>query len=144
MAKRILVPVNPTSAVESVVPLIADLARGSGATVRLLRVAPLPKNVVNGNGRVVAYADQEMSRLEAEGLDDLRAVEANLEGLPVERVVRFGDPDEEILREADAFGADLIAVTTANRSWLSRAVLPGVAERVFRKAEVPVMLVRRR
>ena len=144
MAKRILVPVNPTSAVESVAPLIADLARGSGATVRLLRVAPLPKNVVNGNGRVVAYADQEMSRLEAEGLDDLRAVEANLEGLPVERVVRFGDPDEEILREADAFGADLIAVTTANRSWLSRAVLPGVAERVFRKAEVSVMLVRRR
>ncbi len=144
MAKRILVPVNPTSAVESVAPLIADLARGSGATVRLLRVAPLPKNVVNGNGRVVAYADQEMSRLEAEGLNDLRAVEANLEGLPVERVVRFGDPDEEILREADAFGADLIAVTTANRSWLSRAVLPGVAERVFRKAEVPVMLVRRR
>ncbi len=62
----------------------------------------------------------------------------------MESVVRFGEPIEEILLEADAFGADLIAVTTGNRSWLSRAVRPGVAERVFRKAEVPVMLVRPR
>ncbi len=144
MAKRILVPVNPTPAAESVASLIADLARGSGATVRLLRVAPLPESVVSEDGRVIAYADQEMARLEAEGLNVLRAVEANLEGVPVERVVRFGEPIEEILLEADAFGADLIAVTTGNRSWLSRAVRPGVAERVFRKAEVPVMLVRPR
>jgi len=144
MAKRILVPVAQTSSVESLLPLLADLARGSGATVRLLHVAPLPESVVSGDGRVIAYADQEMSRLEAEGLDELRAVEADLETVPVERVVRFGEPVEEILLEADAFGADLIAVTTANRSWLSRAVRPGVAERVFRKAEIPVMLVRQR
>jgi len=33
--------------------------------------------------------------------------------VPVDSVVRFGEPAEEILREAEAFGADLIAVTTA-------------------------------
>ena len=37
--------------------------------------------------------------------------------MPVESVVRFGDPAEEIVREADAFDADLIAVTTEDRGW---------------------------
>jgi nucleotide-binding universal stress UspA family protein len=38
----------------------------------------------------------------------------------VECVVRFGDPVTEILREAKAFGADLIAVSTVGRSGVGR------------------------
>ena len=142
MVKRILVPLDQSLVAESVVPLVADLARGGGATVRLLHVAPQPDVLVNAEGRVVAYADQEMARLEAEGVDYLRAVELQLEGIPVECVVRFGDPLQRILGEADAFGADLIAVTTAGRSGISRAVLGSVAEQVFRKAGGPVLLFR--
>jgi len=92
--------------------------------------------------RVVAYADQEMARLEAEGLDSLRTVATRLGGLPIQSCARFGDPLDEILKEAVAFGADLIAVTTAGRSGLGRAVLGSVAERVFGKAETPVLLYR--
>ena len=62
--------------------------------------------------------------------------------LPVECVVRFGDPVGEILREGEAFGADLIAVTTAGRGALGRVALGSVAEQVFRKSPVAVMLVR--
>ena len=142
MVKRILVPLDQSLVAESVVPLVADLARGGGATVRLLHVAPQPDVLVSAEGRVVAYADQEMARLEAEGVDYLRAVELQLEGIPVECVVRFGDPLQRILGEADAFGADLIAVTTAGRSGISRAVLGSVAEQVFRKADGPVLLFR--
>lgn len=144
MAKRILVPLSGGERDGAIVPLVGALARESGATVRVLRVFPIPEMIVGPNSRVVAYVDQEMARLSGDGLAHLRTVEARLDGVPVESVVRFGEPIEEILLEADAFGADLIAVTTANRSWFSRAVLPGVAERVFRKAEIPVMLVRRR
>lgn len=64
MAKRILVPLDQSPVAESVVPLVADLARGSGATVRLLHVAPVPGNLVSKEGRIVAYADQEMQRIE--------------------------------------------------------------------------------
>jgi nucleotide-binding universal stress UspA family protein len=60
--------------------------------------------------------------------------------MAVDRVVRFGEPAEEILREAEAFGADLIAVTTAGRSGISRVALGSVAEAVFRKAAVAVVL----
>jgi len=140
--KRIVVPLDASPFAESVLPVAADLARAGGGSIRLLRVEPLPDSCVDADGRVVAYADQEMARLEAEGLDYLRTVAARLGGIPIESSVRFGDPLDEILKEADAFGADLIAVTTAGRSGLGRTVLGSVAERVFRKAETPVLLYR--
>jgi len=60
----------------------------------------------------------------------------------VESVVRFGDPVAQILDEAEVFGADLIVVGTAGRSGIGRVLLGSVAERVFGKATVPVMLIR--
>jgi nucleotide-binding universal stress UspA family protein len=140
MAKRILVPLDASPLAELIVPVVADAARGAGATVRLLHVAPLPQALVSETGRVVAYLDQEMERLEAEGMDYLRAAEVQFEGVPVECGVRFGDPVQEILLEAEAFGADLIAVATAGRSGLGRTVLGSVAEQVFRKSRLPVVL----
>jgi nucleotide-binding universal stress UspA family protein len=140
MAKRILIPLDRDERSLSVLDLVGGIARASGATVRLLNVAPVPKERVADDGRVVAYASQEMERVELKRLDDLKEAEARLEGAPVESVVRFGDPVEEILREADAFGADLIAVSTERRNWLDRLV-GGVANRVFRKADVPVLML---
>jgi len=140
--KRIVVPLDASPVAESVLPVVADLARAGGGSIRLLRVKPLPHDCVGRDGRVVAYADQEMAWLEAEGLDYLKTVAARLGGIHIESCVRFGDPLTEILKEADAFDADLIAVTTACRSGLGRAVLGSVADRVFRKAETPVLLYR--
>jgi nucleotide-binding universal stress UspA family protein len=140
MAKRILVPLDQSPTAEAIVPLVADAARGAGATVRLLHVAPVPEALVAKDGRLVAYADQEMARLEAEGLDYLRALEARLGGVPTQCVVRYGEPAEEILREAEAFGADLIAVSTAGRGGIRRVAFGSVAEAVFRKAAVAVLL----
>lgn len=140
--KRIVLPLDGSPVAESVLPVVADLARAGGGSVRLLRVMPLPNNCVDADGRVIAYADQEMERLESEGLDYLRRVETRLGGLTIESHVRFGDPLDEIIKEADDFDADLIAVTTAGRSGLGRAVLGSVAERVFRKAGTPVLLYR--
>jgi nucleotide-binding universal stress UspA family protein len=83
-----------------------------------------------------------MQRLEAEGLDYLQAIEMQFGNASVECVVRFGDPVTEILREAKAFGADLIAVSTVGRSGVGRVLLGSVAEQIFRRSNVPVMLMR--
>src|SRR5439155_22586646 len=96
MAKRILVPLDKTIAAESVVDAVADMARGGGATLRLLHVAPVPDNVVSDE-RVVAYADQEAARLESEGLDYLAAVVARMGCGPVDCVVRVGQPVKECI-----------------------------------------------
>jgi len=142
MAKRILTPIDGREPSETIVPVVAALARGAGSTVRLLRVFPVPEQVIGPYGRTIAYVDQEMSRLTAEGLDQLAHVEAELEGIPVERVVRFGEPAEEIRLEAEAFNADLVALATTRRSRLGSALVPSVAERVVRDAPVPTLVLR--
>lgn len=139
--KRILVPLDLTTEPDAITRVVADAARGGGATVRLLHVAPPPDAVVDVDGRIVAYSDQETARLEAEALDHLRAVEVMLGDVPVDSVVRFGDPAEEILREADEFGADLIALTAPRGTGLRCFGLSGTAARVWRRADAAVLLL---
>jgi nucleotide-binding universal stress UspA family protein len=141
MAKKILAPIDGREQSERIVPVVAALARGAGSTVRLLRVFPVPEAVIDPSGRTIAYADQEISRLTAEGLDQLAHIEAELEGIPVERVVRFGEPAEEIRLEAAAFSADLVTLAATRRGRLRSALLPGVAERVARDAAVPTLVL---
>jgi len=138
--KRILVPISEDPSVA--VSVVRGVARDQGSTVRLLRIFPIPVRVVGPHGRTIAYADQEMERLAAQGLDEMALAEHELAGVPVESVVRFGDPVGEILNEAEAFDADLIALTTTSRSRLGSALAPETGERVLRAASVPVMLVR--
>jgi len=142
MAKRILAPIDAREHSERVLPVVAAMAREMGSTVRLLRVLPVPERVVDQYGRTVAYADQEMERLTARGLDDLQPAEAALDGVPVETIVRFGDPADEILAEAEAFAADLIALTSApSRGRLRHLFTPNVAERVAGATSVPTLVL---
>jgi nucleotide-binding universal stress UspA family protein len=140
-AKRILVPLDGDERSEAIVPFVAAVAGDGGATVRLLRVYPVPERREGSHGRTVEYVDQAMSRLTAEGRDDLARDEARLAGVPVETVVRFGEPAEEIVREAEAFGADVIAMTEAPRGRLRRLVTPAVADRVARETSVPTLVL---
>jgi universal stress protein A len=142
MAKRYLVPVDHSHGDEHVLAFVADAARAAGATVRLLHVAPAPDNIVSAEGLVVAYANQETSRLEAEHTDYLHGLEPLLGGVAVESVVRFGEPAEEILKEAETFGAEVIAVMTTCRNGVKRTLLGSVAEQLLRKAAATVLLVR--
>ena len=142
MAKRILTPIGEGEQNEAIVPAVAALAQSAGSSVRLVRVFPVPEEVADSDGRIVAYRHQLMERLTSEGLNDLVRIEAQLGGIPVETVVRFGETVEEILLEAEAFDADLIAIATRSRGRLSSAVAPGVAERLERKATVPVLTLR--
>ena len=142
MAKRFLVPLDHRRLGEPAMALVVDAARAAGGTVRLLHVAAVPDVVVSSDGHTVAYTDQETSRIEAEHLDDLRRFEPLFAGVAVDSVVRFGDPAEEILREAEAFGAEVIAVMTTCRNGLKRTLLGSVAEQLLRKAATTVMLIR--
>ncbi len=140
MMKRVLVPLDEPSATEDVMPIVAMLAT-AGAAVRLIHVAPVPGHVVSEDGRTVAYADQEMARVEAVWSASLRDTAARVRS-DVDYVVRFGDPVSEVLAEAEAFGADTVAVTTGTRSSLKRTLLGSVAEAMLRRAPVGVLMYR--
>lgn len=139
--KRILVPLDLSSEAESVLAVVADAARGAGAAVRFIHVAPVPESVEGVDGHVIAYADQETARLEAEGIDYLRTA-ARLAEIPAETVVRFGDPAQEIVREAQTFGADLIVLATRHGGPLSRLLLGSTSEQICRRTSVPVLVYR--
>jgi nucleotide-binding universal stress UspA family protein len=156
MAKRILVPVGNPARAEAIVPVVAALARDGGSTVRLLSVQPLPRTrfvdvastvpawnydvgmTVDIPHRALVYGHAHEERIESETLERLRRLEPLLDGVPVERTVRFGDVVDEIAREADAFDADLVAVTERRRSWW-RPALARVADRVRARVRVPVL-----
>jgi nucleotide-binding universal stress UspA family protein len=140
--KRILAPIDARERSEEIVPVVAALAHDTGGTVRLLRVFPVPEQVIGSHGQTVAYVDQEMARLTGEGTDDLRRAEARMPRVPVESVVRFGDPAAEILLEAEAYDADLIALVTSAAGGLGRVLAPSVADKVARKAAVPTLVLR--
>ena len=72
MTKRILTPIDGREQSAAIVPVVAALARGAGSTVRLLRVFPVPEHVIGPYGRTIAYVDQEMARLTAEGHEEAR------------------------------------------------------------------------
>ena len=140
MAKRILVPLDTTERSESVLPLVAALARAHGATVRLLHVTPYSRTRYSPDNRVMVYAHQQEERDAAHAAGWLRSLEPLLDGVPVETRVRVGDPGEEILREADAFEADTIVMRAAPWRWW-RHTLGRVAKRVRARATSPVLLL---
>ena len=134
--KRILVPLKGTASDEAVLSVVAPAASAVGATLRLMHVAPIPRNLVSESGRVVMYADQEMGRLNAQWLSYLAAVAATLHDTATECVVRFGDPAPEIVAEAEAWGAELIAMTTVRGR---RFGWRHIVEAVSRKVRIPVL-----
>jgi CBS domain-containing protein len=139
--REILVPLDGTSGSEVVLATIGEIARAEGASVRLLNVRP-PVHAVEIEGRIVAYADQETERVEAEVRAYFQRVAASLGPVTVSFAVRFGEPAEQIVEEAETTPATLIAMATHRRTGIARVVKGSVAERVERATTIPVMLVR--
>lgn len=156
MAKRILVPVATVERAEAIVPVVAALARDGGGTVRLLSVQPEPhtryddyarKLRMSGydagftpevRQRVLVYGHAHEERVESETLEQLRQLDALLDGVVVERAVRFGDVVEEIAREVQSFDADLVALGQRRRPWW-RPALARIVDRVRARVHVPVL-----
>ena len=96
---------------------------------------------ISEDGHVLAYAHHIEERRESETLSRLRALEAELlDGVAVEHRVRIGETVAEILNEVEAFGADLVALSTRRPAWWQRA-FGRVAGRVRGKSRVPVMVL---
>jgi nucleotide-binding universal stress UspA family protein len=65
-------------------------------------------------------------------------------GVPIQPVIREGDPVGEILRQTTDMNADLLVMGTHGRSGFERLLLGSVTEKVLRKASCPVLTVPRR
>jgi acetoin utilization protein AcuB len=136
----ILVPLDGTSGSEAVLEMIGEIAHAEAASVHLLSVHA-PVHEVEVEGRIVSYSDQETERVEAETRTYLKRVAASLGPLTVSFGVRFGEPVAQIIEEAEAVRANLIAMATHRRTGIPRIFKGSVAERVERETTIPVVLV---
>jgi len=123
--RRILAAVDASRTSRGILPTVTQLARGSGASVVLTRVLL-----------------QEKGRERAEWSLRTQAEAIRTRGIPVETVLRPGDPAREILAAAAEESADLIALGTHGRRGSDRFFFGSVAESVLVGSEVPLLLRR--
>jgi nucleotide-binding universal stress UspA family protein len=131
----ILVPLDGSALAEQALVVAERLARSTSARLVLVRSAHVSAfpGVDQRDAQVVAIE-------EAKAYLDLQAAAFEGARLPVITAVPYGDPADEILEEIDIRGADVIVMATHGRSGLGRWVYGSVADKVLRRATVPVIL----
>jgi nucleotide-binding universal stress UspA family protein len=65
-------------------------------------------------------------------------------GFPIKIVTVFGRPHKEIIRFAETEQVDIIVMCTRGYSGMSRWLMGSIADRVSRRTNIPVMLIRAR
>lgn len=146
---RLLVPLDGSVFSEAALPYAAELVRALQARIILLRATSLP---VLPDGEPVLMApiveteQLEPERAEEEAEAYLNAVADQLTGRGVRvrvwTTVRRGPAAAAILEESRATGASLVVMATHGRTGLGRLVFGSVAGEVFRRGELPLLLIR--
>ena len=138
MYKHILIPLENSSADETILTHIRGLARLTGARLTLLHVAD-------------GFMARNQEQLGLDESDEMRADRAYLksreselagEGFPVDAILACGEPTEHIVAIADREGCDLIAMSTHGHRLIGDLILGTVASEVRHRTDIPVLLVR--
>jgi nucleotide-binding universal stress UspA family protein len=141
--KKILCPVDFSDASRSALQVASELARRFDGEVTVFHAYPLPGytlpegTVLPATGMLQELAEQTdalLARWKAEAIAD---------GAPrVSTGKSVGEPAAEIVAAAEDGKYDAIVVGTHGRTGLAHVLLGSVAERVVRRAPMPVVTVR--
>lgn len=136
--KSILVATDFSAPAEQATALAVQFARTLDAKLTLLHVYELPTPYEYTAG--ISWPLDEVERQAKIVLE--RELTKLRDTLPAatSRLSR-GEPVERILAEAKDIGADLIVLGTHGRKGLAHVFLGSVAEKVVRRATVPVLTV---
>lgn len=140
MIRHILVPTDFTACSEAAFAAAALLAKGLAADITLLHVVDVRLPELASDA--FAPMPDLVAQAEAQARESLEAARGQISGCgSVRTQLRTGAAWREILAEAKQFGADAIVMGTHGRGGIVRAVLGSTADKVVRKATVPVMTV---
>lgn len=139
--KRLCVGTNFSPEADLAVQSAVTLARATGAPLDLVHVVHRPPLYE----RVLALHPTSDAELVARATDYLRQVAAGpmFAGITIGHHVRLGTPFAELIAGCRELGGSLLVVGVRKRSSLTDLLLGSTAERVLRKADVPVLLARR-
>jgi len=141
--RSILVPIDFSVHSKNALKYAVPLAEKFGASLHLVYVVePTIYPADLGFGQVVLPGVEEELREKGEGeLDALMRREIGRR-LKATTAVRTGNPHQEILREADEKGVDLIVVATHGHSGVEHMLFGSTADRIVRRSKVPVLTIR--
>ena len=141
--KRILVPVDFSDSSLRALDYALALADSVQATVIVLHVVE-PAAHADNYLAVSQGLEEANHKLLETGRDRLDAVTHKRagQGVPMERLVRMGHAQAEIVDTAKAMGADWIVLASHGDSGVTHSVMGSTAERVVRTAPCPVLTVR--
>ncbi len=82
--------------------------------------------------------------LEDEGKAILKnlSAKAKKEGVIVDEILVFGNPDKDLITITKRMNADIVIVGTHGKKGLERLLLGSVAESIIKSVNVPVLLVK--
>jgi nucleotide-binding universal stress UspA family protein len=145
--RRVLVPLDDRAEHAAALEPAVALARACGATLHLLRVVPTLQTLAGedaaGGGMLPRTTAAMLDIACAQAAEELARRKAELEstGLVVTVQVARGDPARAIVRAGADHGADLIVLGTHGRTGFSGFWARSVADRVYRRTRLPVLLV---
>ncbi len=155
MFTKILVPLDGSKRAESALPVAAHIARASGGSIALMRVALIPSDYSRymGAGSLMAPYTLDLEVPSAQDAIDREVEVAQsylkmiaksdvLADVATETKVFVGSVAQTILSTAQSLGADLIAMCSHGYSGLKRWMMGSVAQKVVRHSTVPVLVLR--
>jgi len=138
MFKKILVALENSSADETILPQIAELAKKLGSELLLLHVAD---GWVARNFNQLKLAESEEMKSDREYLE--KAADAiRREGISVSTMLALGSPPAEILKAAETENCDLIAMTSHGHRWFGDIFHGSTINEVRHRTHLPIFLVR--
>ncbi len=126
--QEILIPLDGSTAAESVLPYLRDLAPKFGSRVHILGVG-IGRKTRRVNRLIEDYVSRTANRLQSENIK-------------AEPVISYGIAADKILDFTTEKEIDLIIMTTHGRSGITRWWMGSVAEKVISEATAPVLLIR--
>ncbi len=138
MYRNILIPLENSSADETILAHIKPLARMAGAKLLLVHVAD---GWVARNFQQLKLAESEEMKGDREYLGS-RTRELTDEGFTCDAVLALGEPSDEIIKLARERHVDLIAMTTHGHRFISDILYGATADKVRHAVDVPVLLVK--
>ncbi len=150
MKVKILVPMDGTAVGEAVLPKLENLLLNyvprSEAELILLRVNTIVNyNVLTHDKRAqLPYSESDQKELDENALNYLENIAGKLrsQGFNVTAMVKTGTVAEEIVNAAHETKANLIAMSTNDRSGIVRWAIGSTADKVIRlEGKIPVFAV---
>jgi nucleotide-binding universal stress UspA family protein len=148
MFRTILVPTDFSACSDAALRLAAKMAATTGARLHVLHAVELsggltPQTLIQPEGQEERVSVDRFMRSTTEPRMDEQIERAVGKDVPHTCGIAFGKPADAVLRVAKELGADLLVVGTHGRTGLKALVMGSVAEAIVRRADVPVLTVRR-